>query len=253
MTRTYKRDFKKLIESVKSLTNGQAKVQVEEENICKFTVTIIPNDGLYRNGKFDFEISVDNQYSYPVKLPKVICTTLIYHPNIDIRFDASTHTNICLNLFDEWNSSKNLADIVQGLLYLFYNPNINDPLSSLFDGSEKQDKFAERVRMSLMGELKVEKVTFKRNQITNDNSPPSSCEVVKTDAPCSTESTQEINDTPDTNANDTPDTNTNDTPDTNTIDIPDTNTNDIPDTNTNDIPDTNTNDIPDANTYDTPV
>ena len=201
---TYQRDLKKLIASLDSLTDGQAAVQVDEENICKFTLTIIPNDGPYRNGKFDFEISVDDPDSYPVELPEVICTTLIYHPNIDISFDDGT--NVCLSLFDEWTDSNNLADIVQGLLFLFYNPNIEDPLSSLFDVSEMQlilqDKFTERVRMSLMGELEVDGVTFTRNQVTDDDSPPGSYEAVKTDTPCSTESVQETNDTPHTNIND---------------------------------------------------
>ena len=207
---TYQRDLKKLIASLDSLTNGQAAVQVDEENICKFTLTIIPNDGPYRNGKFDFEISVDDPDSYPVELPEVKCATLIYHPNIDF--------NVCLSLFHEWDDSNDLADIVQGLLFLFYNPNIEDPLNSLFNASEMElilkDKFTERVRMSLMGGLEVNGVTFTRNQVTDDNS-PGSCEAVKNGAPCSTESIQEINDTPDINANDT---NTNDTPNTNAND-----------------------------------
>ena len=229
---TYQRHLKKMIASLDSLANGQAAVQVDEENVCKFTLTIIPNDGPYRNGKFDFEISVDDPDSYPVELPEVKCTTPIYHPNIDIKSDG---TNVCLSLFDEWEDSNDLADIVQGLLFLFYNPNIEDPLSSLFDASEMQDKFTERVRMSLMGKLEVDGVVFTRNQVTDDDSPPSSCEAAKTDAPYSTESIQETNDTPDTNTNDTPDTNTNDTPN----DTPDTNTNDTP----NDTPDTNDNDV----------
>ena len=218
---TYQRDLKKLIVSLDSLTNGQASVTVDEENVCKFTLTVIPNDGPYRNGKFDFEISFDEPSSYPVDLPLVICTTPIYHPNIDN--DEYEGTNVCLSLFDEWDSNS-LADIVQGLLFLFYNPNLEDPLSSLFDGSETQDEFAERVRMSLMGELEVDGVTFTRNQVTDENSPPADNNMVNT--PFDTSDRQETNNSPHGNTNDDlPETNNeNSSPNDNTTQI--TNCND---------------------------
>ena len=200
---TYQRDLKKLIVSLDSLTNGQASVTVDEENVCKFTLTIVPNDGVYRNGKFDFEISFDEPSSYPEDLPQVICTTRIYHPNIDN--DEYDGTNVCLSLFDEWDSNS-LADIVQGLLFLFYNPNLEDPLSSLFDGSETQDEFVERVRMSLMGELEIDGETFTRNQVTDKNSPPDDNTV---NTPCDTGDIHRTDNTPNaiTNNDDTFETN----------------------------------------------
>ena len=201
---TYQRDLKKLIVSLDSLTNGQASVIVDEENVCKFTLTIVPNDGLYCNGKFDFEISFDEPSSYPADLPQVICTTRIYHPNIDN--DEYDGTNVCLSLFDEWDSNS-LADIVQGLLFLFYNPNLEDPLSSLFDGSETQDEFVERVRMSLTGELEIDGETFTRNQVTDKNSPPDDNNTVNT--PCDTGDIHKTDNTPNaiTNNDDTLETN----------------------------------------------
>ena len=189
---TYQRDLKKLIVSLDSLTNGQASVTVDEENVGKFILTIIPDDGPYRNGKFDFEITFDDPSGYPADLPEVICTTPICHPNIENEYDG---TNVCLSLFDEWDSNS-LADIVQGLLFLFYNPNIEDPLSSLFDGSETEDEFTERVRLSLMGELEIDGTSFTRNQVNDDNnSAPASDDTVNTDTP---NDTREIN-TPHTN------------------------------------------------------
>lgn len=193
---TYQRDLKKLLLSLNSLTNGQGSVTVDEENICKFTLTIIPNDGLYHNGKFDFEISFDDPSSYPEDLPQVICTTPIYHPNIDS--DELYETNVCLSLFDEWDSNS-LADIVQGLLFLFYNPNIEDPLSSLFNGTETQDEFAENVRLSLKGELIIDGMSFERNQVTDGV-----CTITEdTDTSCGANNTQETIDTPRANINDT--------------------------------------------------
>lgn len=193
---TYQRDLKKLIVSLDSLTNGQASVKVDEENVCNFTLTIVPNDGPYRNGKFDFEISFDDPSSYPLNLPEVICTTPIYHPNIEN--DQYDGTNVCLSLFDEWDSNS-LADIVQGLLFLFYNPNIEDPLSPLFDGTETEDEFTERVKMSLMGELEIDGVSFTRNQVTDDEKfPPVSNDTLNTN----TVNRQEIVDVPQMNNSD---------------------------------------------------
>ena len=220
---TYQRDLKRLIVSLDSLTNGQASVTVDEENVCKFTLTVIPNDGLYHNGKFDFEISFDDPSSYPADVPLVICTTPIYHPNIDN--DEYESTNVCVSLFDDWDSNS-LADIVQGLLFLFYNPNLEDPLSSLFDGSESQDEFAERVKMSLTGELEVDGVTFARNQVTDESTPPADNNTVNT--PVDTSDTQETNNTPHrtTNDDDILETNTENSPpnDTTQISTNDSNT-----------------------------
>ena len=195
----YQRDLKKLILSLDSLTNGQASVTVDEENVGKFTLTIIPNDGHYRNGKFDFEITFDDPSSYPADLPEVICTTPICHPNIENEYDG---TNVCLSLFDEWDSNS-LADVVQGLLFLFYNPNIEDPLSSLFDGTETEDEFTERVRLSLLGELEIDGFSFTRNQVTDDkNSASASEDAVNTNTPSDTSNTQVTNNTSRTNTED---------------------------------------------------
>jgi len=224
---TYQRDLKKLILSLDSLTNGQASVTVDEENVCKFTLTIVPNDGLYRNGKFDFEISFDDPSSYPEQLPLVMCRTPIYHPNIDNDYDD---TNVCLSLFDEWDSNS-LADIVQGLLFLFYNPNLEDPLSSLFDGSEAEDEFAENVRLSLMGELKVDGMSFEHNQVTDDKTctPTSNNATENTSSTqCDTSNAQESNNTPNVNTS---------TGNTNVLETNDDYSNDITPQKTNELDD----------------
>jgi len=163
----FKRDLKKLILSMDSLTNGQAAITVNEENMCKFKLTIVPNDGPYSNGKFDFEISYDDPCDYPCTAPQVLCTTPVYHPNIDTEDGGCT--NVCLSLFDEWESQNTLEDVVQGLLFLFYNPNIEDPLNPLFNGTEDNDEFEDNVRKSLLGE-DVDGTQFERNQVSDDPS-----------------------------------------------------------------------------------
>ena len=149
-----------------SLTNGQAAITVNEENMCEFKLTIIPNDGPYSNGKFEFEITYDDPCDYPCSAPRVVCTTPVYHPNIDT--EDGGDTNVCLSLFDEWESQNTLEDVVQGLLFLFYNPNIEDPLNPLFNGTEDNDEFEDNVRKSLQGE-DIDGTEFERNQVSDDH------------------------------------------------------------------------------------
>ncbi|KAJ7381133.1 hypothetical protein OS493_004731 [Desmophyllum pertusum] len=155
------KDFHKLMKSIASFSNNQANVPHYEENLDEFKVEIVPNDGLYYGGKFEFEVKIKD---YPQKAPHVTCTTDIYHPNID-------NGEICLNLFSEWAETNTLEDCVQGLLFLLYNPNLDDPLSPMFDPEDEDDLnlevFAQNVRVSLEGG-EVEGHAFERNIVDED-------------------------------------------------------------------------------------
>lgn len=157
---TLAKDFHKLMKNIASFSNKQAEVCHYEENLESFKVEIVPNDGLYCGGKFDFEVTLQN---YPKDAPNVTCVTQIYHPNID------ENGEICLNLFNEWVETNNLEDCVQGLLFLLYNPNLEDPLSPLFDPEQDNDydTFAQNVRQSLEGGV-VEGLSFERNLVEED-------------------------------------------------------------------------------------
>lgn len=157
---TLAKDFHKLMKSIASFSNKQAEICHYEENLESFKVEIVPNDGLYCGGKFDFEVTLQN---YPKDAPNVTCVTQIYHPNID------ENGEICLNLFNEWVETNNLEDCVQGLLFLLYNPNLEDPLSPLFDPEQDNDydTFAQNVRQSLEGGV-VEGLSFERNLVEED-------------------------------------------------------------------------------------
>ena len=76
------------------------------------------------------------------------CLTPIYHPNIDTTCDDH---NVCLNLFDEWDDRYSLEDIIQGLLFLLYNPNVDDPLSSYFTLEMSDEELQQQIRQSLNG------------------------------------------------------------------------------------------------------
>lgn len=155
------KDFHKLMKNIASFSNNQANVAHYEETLDEFKVEITPNDGLYSGGKFEFEVKVQD---YPQKAPAVTCNTQIYHPNID------ENGEICLNLFSEWAETNTLEDCIQGLLFLLYNPNLDDPLSPWFDPEFDTDLevFAENVRISLEGGV-VEGNQFERNLVVEDS------------------------------------------------------------------------------------
>lgn len=154
------RQYRDLVKTIESFSSGQAFVGTgDDDNYTIIPVTIAPSDGPYRGGKFDFEIDVSDS-EYPTTPPSILCKTAIYHPNIECEEGSG---EVCLNLLDElWSSDMTLEDVVQGILFLFYNPNVEDPLSSMFDGGEDYDDFVRNVRKSLRGET-VEGVDFPRN------------------------------------------------------------------------------------------
>jgi ubiquitin-protein ligase len=50
--------------------------------------------------------------------------TQVYHPNIDLE------GHVCLNILrDEWKPVLDINTVIYGIIYLFYEPNPNDPLN----------------------------------------------------------------------------------------------------------------------------
>lgn len=147
------KQYRHLVKNIDSFSNGQAAVsenQADSDSLNTINVVIKPNDGLYKGGKFEFtiEMNEENPLQEP---PKIQSLTKVYHPNID-QIDEYSEGDICLNLLDElWTTSLTLEDYVQGLLFMFYNPNVEDPLNPAFDGSESEEKLRYNVRMSLRG------------------------------------------------------------------------------------------------------
>lgn len=62
-----------------------------------------------------FQIGMTSQF--PEMPPDVTCETNIYHPNIDPTTDE---LNVCLSLFDEWESTFGLEDTIQVMTSLHY-------------------------------------------------------------------------------------------------------------------------------------
>eukprot|EP01024_Parvocaulis_polyphysoides_P053081 TRINITY_DN5275_c0_g1_i2.p4 TRINITY_DN5275_c0_g1~~TRINITY_DN5275_c0_g1_i2.p4 ORF type:complete len:122 (-),score=15.56 TRINITY_DN5275_c0_g1_i2:326-691(-) len=83
---------------------------------------MVPDDGVYKNGCFQFDFNI--AHGYPHEAPKVKCLTKVYHPNIDLE------GNICLNILrEDWKPVLNINQILWGLQYLFLEPNPDDPLN----------------------------------------------------------------------------------------------------------------------------
>lgn len=149
------KQYKALVRTVDSFSNGQASIGEspngeDEDTLTTLYINISPNDGPYNGGTFLFKFDLSD--GYPDNPPRINCLTKVYHPNID-QIDEYSEGEICLNLMDElWAPELTLEDFVQGLLFMFYNPNIEDPLNPAFNGSEDQEEFEENVLRSMRGE-----------------------------------------------------------------------------------------------------
>lgn len=149
------KQYRDLVRNIDSFSNGQASIAEsppeEEDTLTIIYVNISPNDGPYKGGTFKFKFDLSDDYP-DISPPKINCLTKVYHPNID-QIDDYSEGDICLNLLDElWTPELTLEDYIQGLLFLFYNPNIEDPLNPAFHGGESEDEFEDNVRRSMKGE-----------------------------------------------------------------------------------------------------
>lgn len=111
------KDFQEL-----SLPNSVSIAQPDINDVMNYTLTIVPDEGYYYGGMFHFDLKIPN--TYPHEPPKLRCRTKIYHPNID------QEGNVCLNILrEDWKPVLTISSIIYGLLFLFYEPNPEDPLN----------------------------------------------------------------------------------------------------------------------------
>ncbi|XP_031567861.1 NEDD8-conjugating enzyme UBE2F-like [Actinia tenebrosa] len=124
------------------------KVDFKNPNIlCDFHLTVVPDEGFWKDGIFIFHIVVPEEYN--IKPPTVTCKTKIWHPNI------SESGEVCLSLLRQhtldgsgWAPTRKLKDVVWGLNSLFTDLlNFDDPLnveaSQQFE--KNKDSFKQRV------------------------------------------------------------------------------------------------------------
>ncbi|PLW50107.1 hypothetical protein PCASD_01874 [Puccinia coronata f. sp. avenae] len=115
-------------------------------DLLNFTLTINPDEGMYKGGSFIFNFVIN--LNYPHEPPKVKCTQKIYHPNVDIE------GNVCLNILrEDWKPVLNLNAVIVGLQYLFLEPNADDPLNKEAANDLRNDRvgFEHNVKNSMNG------------------------------------------------------------------------------------------------------
>ena len=120
----------------------------EDGTIMEFKVSVdlTKEESIWRGGKYVFTIEV--LPNYPHDAPKCKCETQIYHPNID------TDGNVCLNILrDDWKPVLGINAVILGLIFLFIEPNPNDPLNH--DAAavmrESMSNFTAKVKRTLRG------------------------------------------------------------------------------------------------------
>lgn len=127
-----------------TLTNHVSISQPDPADVMNYKIIVKPDEGFYRGGKFTFDLRIPN--SYPFDPPKLKCETSIYHPNID------REGNVCLNILrEDWKPVLSISAIIHGLLFLFYEPNPEDPLNKEAAELLKTDRrmFEANVRQSM--------------------------------------------------------------------------------------------------------
>ncbi|KAL0639319.1 NEDD8-conjugating protein ubc12 [Maublancomyces gigas] len=118
----------------------------DPDDILNFTLTIEPDEGMYKGGSFKFTFAINS--NFPHEPPKVKCTHKIYHPNIDLE------GNVCLNILrEDWKPVLNLNAVIVGLQFLFLEPNPSDPLNkeAAEDLRLTRDNFKRNVKNSMQG------------------------------------------------------------------------------------------------------
>jgi len=91
-------------------------------DLTKFHVVVTPDTGFWKGATYHFTFSIPAMY--PHEPPKVHCDTKIFHPNINLE------GNVCLNILrQDWKPVLDINAVIYGLIYLFYEPNPDDPLN----------------------------------------------------------------------------------------------------------------------------
>jgi len=131
------KELKQIQKELDSLFDKQVILELGDE-ITTFKVILRPNAGYYEGGKFTFQFEVPSEY--PFSPPNITCLTSTYHPNI-------YSSDVCLSILgSDFEDSLRLEHYINGLLYLFHNPNFDDMLNYVeFENKEEFKKLVQNV------------------------------------------------------------------------------------------------------------
>lgn len=137
------------VSELQSVLPKTCKVAFENvDDLREFTLTVLPEEGYWRGGKFVFSISIPPEYN--IKPPQAVCRTRLWHPNI------TEDGKICLSILREqtldgtgWLPTRTLKDVVWGLNSLFTDlVDFEDPLNVVAAEEHARDRasFERRVK-----------------------------------------------------------------------------------------------------------
>ena len=146
--------FRKDLTAIEDMPDYVTVTPVEGFEDEKITFTIDMgkmDDSIWYGGKYNFSFEITPKY--PIDPPKVLCTTPIWHPNID------EDGNICLNILKTvtvggaWKPQLDTSAVILGLVFLFFEPNPNDPLNQKASAQMRENLagFKADVKKSLQG------------------------------------------------------------------------------------------------------
>ncbi|CAK4071210.1 unnamed protein product [Aphanomyces euteiches] len=143
---------------IAELDGGSAAVVSfpDTNDLTNFEVKVKVDTGLWTGASYNFTFKIPPLY--PHEPPKVRCMTKIYHPNIDL------DGNVCLNILrEDWKPVLDINAVIYGLIYLFYEPNPDDPLNREAAELFRNDphRFQDLVSRSLRGQT-VQGIHFER-------------------------------------------------------------------------------------------
>lgn len=125
-------------------------------DLTLFDVSVTPDSGMWKGATYRFTFTIPPHY--PHSPPRVECMTAIYHPNI------TTDGKVCLNILrEDWKPVLDINSVIYGLIYLFYEPNPDDPLNHEAAELFRKDKtqFERLVTRTLRGGI-LDGVQFER-------------------------------------------------------------------------------------------
>ena len=117
-------------------------------DLTNFIVTVTPDSGFWSKATYMFTFTIPALY--PHEPPKVLCNTPIYHPNVNVQ------GNVCLNILrEDWKPVLDINAVIYGIIFLFYEPNPDDPLNHEAAKKLRENKteFKRIVDRSLKGGL----------------------------------------------------------------------------------------------------
>jgi ubiquitin-conjugating enzyme E2 F len=139
---------------------------LDPNNLAEFFLIVSPTEGFWKDGKFKFSISINEEYN--MKPPKVKCCTKILHPNISgssqkgcsikdyfLNFLFSANGDVCLSLLrlnsidgTSWLPTRRLKDVMFGINSIFTDlADFSDPLN--VEIAEEFQKDSEKTKQKI--------------------------------------------------------------------------------------------------------